>query len=225
VFRPNVPIDRVLFLGDGGNDRVTYNMTGELTTTRSIVTVLGAGIDAFHMTVRETISAPLAVSVGGGPGNDQLVMTLIGSVGAEGRLNFTANGAGGLDLVQFQTTSFVATDPGSEVVVNLLGGLDNDRVRFNYSGQLDGELTFRAYGDGGADRIRANVILNQASTGILNPSAVSGGAQNDVLVFLVVNRSTEAITFNQFVAGDGGKDIAFRTPDVFQINCEIDRLV
>jgi hypothetical protein len=227
TFRPNVPITNVQIRGGAGVEIITYNMTGSLVGGRIVDAFLGGSSDKFKMTVRRdfTAGASLNVTAFGAAGDDVLSTTLIGNMAQPSQLNFNANGGAGFDNLQFQTTSSVTIGNGSSVRLGLAGAGGSDVIRTEYNGTLNGSLAFTNAGGGARDAVRALVNVFGGSTGILEPSLVSGGGGDDRLRFAVFNNSNTAITFNQVADGNGGTDSCVRTNDVLQINCEFDNVI
>lgn len=95
----------------GGDDAVTYNLTGQLTTTRLLSADLGKGDDTFTANLNgQTISGQstnLGISVNGGKGADTLILNANGAtVSPEARLSVGFTGGAGNDTINFNV------DPG-----------------------------------------------------------------------------------------------------------------
>jgi hypothetical protein len=226
TFVPNVHIDNVFVSTGRGNDRVSYNLTGDLLGSRFIGVSLGAGRDRFNAVVRRDLrsGASLNVNVSGGGGNDTLRMTQIGSLLPGSLVAFGASGGAGDDNLAFQSTNLVTVNQGSAVLLNLAGGRGVDSINGTYSGQQNGVLNIAADGGGGDDNVFVDFEIFPGSRGVVAPSRVGGAAGNDQLTFIIRNRGT-GFSGNQLLDGGSGFDRCQRTNDVISINCEIDEVV
>src|SRR4051794_33938705 len=112
-------VNRVVFLGLGGDDTVNYSLTGELTNSRSILLDLGAG-------------------------NDTATLDFGAGVADGGRLRLGVAGGRGDDTV---TATFGAVAGDVSVGADL--GAGNDTLNVPSGGGLTGDARLPLAGDGG----------------------------------------------------------------------------
>jgi hypothetical protein len=225
-FSPNVPITNVVVNTGRGDDRVAYNLIGNLTTTRTVTASLGSGTDHFVATIRRNLlsGSGLTITANGGGGPDNLEAVIIGSLSANSRLTVNYDGGRGDNHIRVTTASFVNVGAGAALTENLNGNGGADRVVSEYQGLLSGTFQINELGGHGPNVLKADVEIATGSTGRILPSTVVGGPRNDLLTFIVHNRSTVPAN-NQFLDGGGGFDIAFRTTNVIVSNVEVDNVV
>lgn len=164
-----------------GNDVVRYATDGTFSGTDSRVYVdLGEGNDRFTGTLNRDLTndSLLQVRVAGFGGDD--LITLYGTPTAPVRANDRltdglAINAGGMSI-----------SGGSELRAYLNGGDGEDRVLFDYEGDLDGRIDLLAEGRGGDDEVGANLALHGSSSGSLD-GTIEGGTGSDSLTFRVVD--------------------------------------
>jgi hypothetical protein len=99
-------VDSILVQTFDGDDTVTYNLTGPLSTTRLVTVDLGRGYDTFTANLdNQTISGAgtnLGISVEGGRGGDTMVLNAAGVTVAPGaRLSVDFHGEAGKDFITF----------------------------------------------------------------------------------------------------------------------------
>ena len=226
-FSPNVPISTVVVVNRGrGQAQVAYNLVGNLSTTRTVDVNLGGGNDRFVATIRRNLltGSSLTINAKGGGGNDDLQAVLIGSLAANSHLALNYDGGGGNNIIRVSSATLVNLAAGSSLIENLTGGGFADRVVSEYQGVLGGRFQINEQGGRGPNTEIADVEIAAGSTGTVLPSTVIGGPQNDMLTFLVHNRS--GIPANQnFLDGDGGFNIGFRTTNVIANHLAIDHVV
>jgi hypothetical protein len=225
-FFPNVPISNVVVRTGGGDDRVFYNLVGNLTTSRTVSANLGGGSDHFVATIRRNLltNSSLGINVNGGPGPDNLEAILIGSMGTNSRLAINYSGGGGDNHIRATTASLVNVAAGAVLVENLIGNGRSDRIFGEYQGVLSGTYQINERGGSGPNNLKADIELAAGSNGQILPSTVVGGPRNDILTFLVHNRGFIPAN-NQFLDGGGGFDVAFRTTNVIVSHVERDHIV
>jgi hypothetical protein len=184
-------VDRLYVTTFGGDDVVRYKLDGVVERDLEVDVELGGDDDRFTGTLNRDIaeSERLTVTVYGGGGDD--LITLYGTPTAPARAgDWLTNGltinAGGLKI-----------GTGAALIARLDGGDGGDRVYADYQGELNGTLHVVALGGGGADIVSALVRLQagswgQVGSGVLSPSAVSGGTGADDLTFHVFDESGNA---------------------------------
>jgi hypothetical protein len=188
--------------GRGGNDRVIYNLTGDLAhgVLRGLHIDLGAGNDTFQANLSAGLQARafIDLNVDGGPGNDTL------------RLSTPVPGT---------------VAPGATLRLFLVGGDDADHIAAVYRGQVNGRLLFRAEGNPGPDQVAGDFTLLSGSTGFAH-TEVRGGTNIDNLTLLVRKENpADPVTVDGLA--DGGQSIDFcrHTRNVVSSRCEIDTVV
>ena len=226
-FTPNVPISTVVVNTGRGNDRVFYNLVGNLTTTRTVDVSLGSGNDHFVATIRRNLlsGSSLTVNANGGPGNDNLEAVIVGSLAANSHLALNYDGGpGGDNHIRVATASFVNVAAGAALTENLIGDGGSDVVTSEYQGLLSGTVQINERGGNGPNLMKADIELAAGSTGTVLRSSVVGGPHDDILTFLVHNRGVAPANQN-FLDGDGGFNIAFRTTNVVVSHVQVDHVV
>jgi hypothetical protein len=173
-----------------GNDIVRYAMDGSLQRDLNMSVFLGPGNDRFTGTLnRDMLSnADLSMYVDGDGGADRL--SLYGTPSAPAR-----SGDGLTDGLAINTGGLRIGSQAS-LFAHLYGDDDNDRVYFDYLGELDGNLNLRAEGGNGDDNVGAYLTLLEGSTGALGSTvaAVRGYSGNDNLSFGVIDHSNGGVT-------------------------------
>jgi Ca2+-binding RTX toxin-like protein len=207
--------------GRGGNDQVTYNLTGELVVPRSVLVDLGAGNDTFVGNVAGAINNPtgLDLEAYGDSGNDSLSIVQSAPT-LQGTFFPYLEGDGGNDTLNFQSTSDISA--GANIGPGLSGGSGNDTITSNYSGVVDGNYIYNLTASGGAgnDIINDTVNVAAGSTGTIGsssstPAVVEGGGGNDQITFAVnVDPTATQVQVNAVAVGGPGKDVVKRTTNV-----------
>lgn len=118
-------IHHVAILTGGGDDKVTYTLTGALKSARHVVALLGTGADT------GTFDFKAGVADGG-------------------RLSLNLNGGIGADKLKVDVGG-VAKGGSAEFVVR--GGPGKDGVYFHSAGDVGGRLVGTVHGDGGDDAL------------------------------------------------------------------------
>jgi hypothetical protein len=188
--------------GGGGNDRVTYNLTGDLAPRL----YRGLHIDL-------------------GMGNDTFQANLAGGVEARGFLDLNVDGGPGNDSLRLKTPTPGAVAAGAILRLDFVAGDDADHVAVGYQGQVVGKLLFLAEGNPGPDRMAADFTLLSGSTGY-SGTTLRGGSNIDNLS-LLVHKENPADPVTVYALADGGQSIDFcrHTRNVISSRCEIDTVV
>jgi hypothetical protein len=225
-FFPNVPISNVVVSTGRADDRVAYNLIGDLTTARLIDVSPGGGADQFTATVRRSLLAgsSLTINAHGGPGPDTLEAVVIGSLAANSRLAFNYDGGSANNTLSVRTASAVSVAAGASLTENLTGGGFSDHIVSRYQGVMSGRLQINARGGRGPNTLSVDIEMAAGSTGQVLPSSLVGGPRQDTLTFVVHNPGTAASN-SQSLDGDGGFDTAVRTTNVVVSHVERDRVV
>lgn len=119
-------ITTITILTDAGDDTVTYELTGPVTSTRFVAAELGRGRDTFTATLNgQTVSGAatnFGISAQGDGGGDTLVLNAFGTVvSPEARLSVDYFGEAGKDAIAFNH------DPGFELLPNVFLRKDQRR--------------------------------------------------------------------------------------------------
>jgi hypothetical protein len=225
-FSPNVPIRTVVVNTTGGDDRVAYNLIGDLSTPRTLNLNLGGGSDRFVATIRRNLltGSSLSITANGGGGPDNLQAVLIGSLGASSQLALNYDGGRSDNIIRISSASVVNVGPGASLTENLIGNGGSDRIVTQYQGVLAGNLQINAHGGHGPNTMNADIEVAAGSSGRILPSSLIGGPRDDTLTFLVHNSSGIPAN-NQFLDGDGGFNTAVRTSNVIVSHVARDRVV
>ena len=207
--------------GKGGNDQVSYDLTGPLVATRSVLVDLGAGNDKFTGNVAGDINNAdgLNLQVYGGAGNDAMSINQTGRT-LQGTFIPYLEGDGGNDSLSFKSTGAIA--PAAAVIPGLTGGAGNDTITSDYSGVINGNYIYNLAIDGGAgnDTIVDNINVAAGSSGTVGtdantPAIVRGGAGSDNIRFTIkVDPSAVRTQVAAVVSGGAGKDTIQRTSNV-----------
>jgi len=190
----------------GGNDQVTYNLTGNLTRSMKVVTDLALGNDSF------------AANLSGH------------SIGNNSTLNLITIGGGGSDSLRVNAgTAALPTNvaAGSTLRLEMQAGSDfdlfdgNDTVNVTYRGRLDGKLILKADGGLGDDVLTALATLDAGSHGFVkgdgtDVARVAGGFGADRLDFRVRDNSggTAHVAAEANAGLDLSADVVFHTSNV-----------
>jgi hypothetical protein len=225
-FSPNVPISTVVVNTSRGNDRVAYNLIGDLSAPRTLTVNLGGGSDQFVATIRRNLlsGSSLTINANGGGGPDNLQAVLIGSLAANSQLALNYDGGPGDNLIRISSASTVNVGTGASLTENLIGNGGSDRIVTQYQGVLAGNLQINARGGRGPNTMSADIEVAAGSSGRILPSSLIGGPGDDSLTFLVHNRGGIPAN-NQFLDGDGSFNTAVRTSNVIVSHVARDRVV
>lgn len=198
-------VTSVVVYGGNGDDTVTYQLTGDLTTNtmRSIRAFLGNGQDSFDA-------------------------SLNGNLLAGATLKLAAWGSNGKDTLSLDGASDVAE--GALLMALFNGGNANDDIRTTLTGILLGDLQVEQHGENGSDLVAIDLTLEAGSTG--NVSAKGFGGNGVDLVTLNVQDdsgddgnpgTTDTSTLASLVAvlhGGRGMDYFEATDNVDVLLCE-----
>jgi hypothetical protein len=212
-------IRRVGVLTFGGNDSVTYNITGDLTTPRDIGVDLGTGNDSFSFDLQGDVLAPAkARSSQRGREQDDHDEDGDGKGGGTGgRLNLLVSGSGGDDQVAANLKGDIT--PGAQVNLVINVGAGNDTVDVMFAGMQDGVLRVDVRGDKGNDTIRTGLALVFISTGT-TIAEVRGEDGNDSLHLQIIPPQPTA-GVRGLIDGGPGFDMCTHTANVETKNCEV----
>ena len=207
--------------GAGGDDNVTFNLTGDIVSAQSVLVDLGAGNDHFTANIAGNINTAngLDLEAYGDAGNDSMTVNQTGQTLAGAFVPYMEGDAGNDTLVYNGTGNIAA---GASVTPEFSGGAGNDNIKATYSGVIQGNYIYNLSADGGAgnDNIAEDVNVLAGSTGMVGtnsttPAAVEGGAGNDNVRFAVaVDPSDTTFQVNGVAMGNAGKDTVSRTSNI-----------
>ena len=215
----------IYVMSNGGNDHVTYNLTGNLISARTVIAMLGTGNDQFTANLNYDLQTSkfLDLEANGEAGNDTLKVNQTGMVTAGSDFIYL-NGGAGDDQISYNFVGDIAA--GAVVGPALLGGAGNDQISLNYSGNVLGQILYNDTIDGGSgsDKLTANLHLGVYSTGKVgtsptSPAIVNGSDGNDSIQYVVT--VDPAATTTQSLAqvfasaqGGPGTDTVLRSSNV-----------
>jgi hypothetical protein len=215
------PVAQVQVLGNGGNDRVSYTLAGNLVAARTVLADLGAGNDQFTAQVNGAVAnaGGLDLEAYGDGGADNLAVDQAGPILA-GTFFPYLEGDSGNDTLAYNGTGAIAA--GASIMPALSGGGGNDTIASGYSGMIAGTYIYNLTIDGGSgnDSIVDAINVAAGSTGAIGsgdtaPAVVEGGAGNDKIQFAVAVDPRAATSRVAAVAiGGTGKDTVQRTANV-----------
>jgi hypothetical protein len=206
--------------GAGGDDNVTFNLTGTLTAPQSVLISLGAGNNKFTGNIAGAINTSngLDLEVYGGSGNDTMVVNQTGPTEAGAFVPYLQGGAG-KNTMTYNGTGNIAAN--ASVSPEFGGGPGNDRIVSNYSGQIDGNYMYNlsTSAGSGTENISNNVFVGAGSTGTVgasstSPAAIKAGKGNDTIRFAIAADPSSTAQINAVVVGGSGKDVITRTSNV-----------
>ena len=169
------PVSEIRLTGGGGEDSVRFNLTGDLTSDRTIVANLGNG-------------------------NDTLIGEVRGDVADGVDFVVRANGGNGQDTIRVVGES-VDTRAGASISVGLNGGNGRDDVSLDFTGVLTGRAAFVVSGGNGSDRLGGSVVLDPTSDGTLDGRWLGGNGADTGEVSL---EGTERVIIGD-TGVDGGR--------------------
>jgi hypothetical protein len=182
------PVTAVVINTRGGNDRVSYDLTGDYVgTTRTVTVSLGNGDDTFTADLGHRIDAAsgLTLTVDGGNGKDNLSVTGSGGGPVAGTLS-----------------------------VQLRGGNGTDTIGFNYAAEVDASVSITADGGNGKDTITGTVAVGANSTGSVVAHEL-GGNGSDTLGLSVTGDGLAGLAGLDAAVDTGhGKDAVTVTDNV-----------
>lgn len=214
-------IAQIELVGKGGNDQVTYNLNGDLTSSRVVLVDLGAGNDRFTTNLNGAINNAngLDLEVYGDAGNDTMAANQPGAT-LLGNAVVYFEGDAGNDKLSYSGSGLIAS--GASFSPEFSGGAGNDVINSNYGGLINGYYMYNLTADGGAgnDVINVGTLVVAGSTGSVgsaatSPAAVQGGAGNDKITYKVAvdPAATQGLVY-AVALGNAGKDTVGRTANV-----------
>ena len=136
-------VHHVLLFTGGGDDKVSYTLTGALKTSEHIDAFLGPGADAATFDFKAGVAAGghLDLNLHGGAGDDKLKVN-VGGVAKGGSAAFDIHGGAGKDAVYFHAVG----DVGGRLVATIDGdgGHDTEDVVSGAHQVGTGKITIRS---------------------------------------------------------------------------------
>jgi hypothetical protein len=212
-----------------GNDKVTYELDGNLQTSNTELVFVGSGAKQGGGTLQFTANIvgkilPNAdLSIIGVPDPKKLTtMTVNESGEIDGTLSAGESELGskikpGPESFTLQSTGMIAS--GGVLDTGIFGGKHNDVANVSYSGTNNGELDLGLTGSGGSDQLSADIFMIAGSTGTVGSSnnvATIKGSGKDHLSFTIHQGTDSTSTTNVFaqVIGTTKKDKVAHTGNV-----------
>jgi hypothetical protein len=183
---PAGPVDKVIVKMKGGDDYVSFTQgspTSPLTQTQSLSVEVDLGDGA------DTFAGYLYGAIGRAGFPVQLSLQIASHDGLSGESDTMRVSAGSADPLTGDSPEDLDILPGSTLNLEMLGDYGSDDLRFRYQGELDGKILLHMEGGAGDDEVRADIDLDQGSTGKVgtgsSPATVRGNAGADTLYFVV----------------------------------------
>jgi hypothetical protein len=182
--------------------------------------------------------APSDVEVDLGEGNDKFTGTINKDIGFLNQVILNVHGRGGNDMIAVygqplapkrsgdNLTDGLAINSGglfidgsSSLEVNIFGDGGNDKLFFNYDGQLIGNLDMELDGGSGNDHVEARANIQAGSLGVFGQTGahgvmettqlarVDGSSGNDMLIFAIADHSNGHVDINAVIRGRVPTDI------------------
>ena len=192
-------VDKIVINMRGGEDKVTYNLNGALSTARTINPDLGDGDNTFTANIKADLNADLTIDATGGGDDD--VMTI--------------------------NSDNVNVAKGVTFKADMDGKGGKDTITTNYSGVLDGTLDLLNKGGDKKDTLKMVLTALDGSTGKVgkngDATAVEGNGAGDNLRLEV--RVPAGVQVFAEARGNGGKDTCHRTANVTSSSVNTDFVV
>ena len=221
TYTSQAAVSVIELMGNGGDDHVTFNLTGDVVAAQTVLFDLGAGNDHFTANIAGNVNTAngLDLEAYGRDGNDSMTVNQTGQALAGAFVPYLEGDAGN-DTLTYNGSGEIAA--GASVTPEFSGGAGNDSIRATYSGVIQGNYIYNLSADGGAgnDNVVENVFAAAGSTGMVGtsaatPAAVKGGTGNDTVRFAVtVDPSATSFQVNGIALGEAGKDNVSRTSNV-----------
>jgi hypothetical protein len=194
---PGVNVNRLVINTRGGNDGVTYALTGPLlpSVARTIQVDLGSGNNVFSAKLNAGLmtGANLAFTVNAGTGNDHLSL-LAGN--------------------------YIPIAAGASLSAALSGGRGVNVIQTNYNGQLFGLLSLFLKGNAGPDFIRSDITLTQGSAGSTSIQELGGFGDDTFVLDQRKISLLDRAALTGSIDGGPGRNVAFVTPEVSLIRVQ-----
>jgi hypothetical protein len=181
TYTTKTAVSEIEILGMGGNDQVSYTLTGPLVAERTVLSDLGSGTDQFLGNVNGAINNPagLDMEVYAGSGNDTMTINQSGQV-MQGTFIPFMSGGRGKDKMTYNGTGSI--NVGAVINPAIAAGNGNATIVSNYSGTIDGIYAYNmmVQGGNGPNNITDNINVGPGSvgsvgTGITTPALIKAG--------------------------------------------------
>ncbi len=209
----------------GGNDQVSYTLTGTLVSARTVLVDLGSGTDQFVGNVNGNIDnmAGLDMEAYAGSGTDTMTINQSGQV-TEGTFIPFMDGGRGKDTMTFNGTGSI--NGGAVLNPAIAGGNGNSTIVSNYSGTIDGTYAYNMMikGGNGPQNITNNINVGPGSvgtvgTGITTPALIkAGNGLAHIHYAITVDPTAQAAQIYAELTGVHGHDTVERTANVLDDN-------
>jgi hypothetical protein len=221
TYTSKTAVSEVEVMTRGGNDQVSYTLTGPLVAERTMLTDLGSGTDQFVGNVNGNIdnTAGLDMEVYAGSGNDTMTINQSGQVTMGTFIPFM-DGGRGKDIMTFNGTGSI--NGGAVLNPAIAGGDGNSTIVSNYSGTIDGTYAYNMMikGGNGPQNITSNIHVGPGSvgtvgTGITTPALIKAGRGLDHIHYAITADPTanQAQIYAE-ITGVHGHDTVERTANV-----------
>ncbi len=221
VYTSKSAVTEIEVMGMGGNDQVSYTLTGPLVAERIVLVDLGAGNDQFTANINGAVDnmSGLDLEAYGDAGNDVMTINQSGEI-LEGTFIPYLDGGSGNDTLTYNGTGPV--NGGATLNPALAGDAGNDTITSDYSGTIDGTYVYNLTIDGGSgnDNIADDIFVGPGSTGVVgsnatSPAVVNGGSGNDKIHFAIdVDPTANQAQIAAAVNASTGHDTVEQTANV-----------
>ena len=223
-------ITDIFVLTGTGKDSVTYELDGNLQPNVQRHVFVGSGakngggtVDFTADVVGKTLAQSGLAVIGIADAKKPTTMTLNDSGDIDGSLTagletakFGTSHKAGPEILNLSSTAQISSD--GTLVAGLIGTARNDVANVSYTGTNDGEIDVTEKGNGGADRLAANIFMTSTSSGKVGgstPAEVTGSGK-DHLDFTIDRGadSTSMTGINAYIVGTSKKDKLVHTANV-----------
>jgi hypothetical protein len=221
TYTTQTAVSEVEVMSRGGNDHISYTLTGPLVAERTVLVDLGSGSDQFMGNVNGAIdnTAGLDMEVYAGSGTDVMTINQTGPV-LEGTFIPFLSGGSGKDTMTFNGTGPI----NANAILNpaLAAGSGKDTIVSNYSGTIDGTYAYNMMikGGTGTDDITNDIHVGPGSegsvgTGITTPALIKAGRGLEHIHYAVtVDPTGTGAQIYAELTGVHGHDTVERTANV-----------
>ncbi len=222
TYTTQTAVSEIEVSGMGGNDQISYTLTGNLVAERTVLVQLGSGKqDQFLANINGDIdnNPGLDLEAYGGAGHDTMTINQTGEILEGSFIPFLDAGRGNSTLT-FNGTG--AVDGGATLSPALSGGTGNDTIVSNYSGTIDGNYIYNmtVNAGNGNDNITDDINVGPGSVGTVGTGAgsaaiIKGGRGKDHIHYAIsVDPTATAAQVYAAVTGLHASDTVERTANV-----------
>jgi hypothetical protein len=174
TYTTRTAVSEIELVSRAGNDQISYTLTGDLTTERTVLVYLGSGKDQFLANVNGAVDNPAGLDIEGygGTGHDTMTINQPGQIKQGTFIPFLAAGPGPATMTFNGTGSINGT---ANLNPAFSGGAGSDTIVSNYSGTIDGRYIYNmtVHGGRGHDTITDNIHVGPGSVGSVGTSTTS----------------------------------------------------